>query len=229
MLHRVRYVIDVARGMLGTHPRTCPACGFVGRFRAHGLPPRFDARCPRCNGLERHRLFVLVDQRHRLVGAGSALLHIAPEPVLSAHLTQRVATYTTLDLYRPADIRAPLEQTGIADQSFDHIVCSHVLEHVDDRRALAEMFRILRPGGTLLAMMPVIEGWTTTYEASISSASVRAQHFGQHDHVRYYGSDVRERIRAAGFALDEKTAEGADVVRYGLLRGEKVFVGTRPP
>ena len=55
------------------------------------------------------------------------------------------------------------------------------------------------------------------------------RHYGQSDHVRYYGADVRDRIRAAGFKLDEFTAEGEDVLTYGLARGEKVFVATKPP
>jgi len=47
--------------------------------------------------------------------------------------------------------------------------------------------------------------------------------------VRYYGADVRGRIRAAGFQLEEFTAEGEDVLTYALQRGEKVFIARRPP
>jgi hypothetical protein len=68
-----------------------------------------------------------------------------------------------------------------------------------------------------------------TYEnPAAKTAAERERHFGQHDHVRYYGADLRERIRAVGFGLKEFTAEGADVPRYGLLPGEKVFIATRP-
>ena len=54
-------------------------------------------------------------------------------------------------------------------------------------------------------------------------------HFGQENHVRYYGADVRDRIRAAGFGLKEFVASEPDVSRYGLLRGETIFVASKPP
>jgi ubiquinone/menaquinone biosynthesis C-methylase UbiE len=105
-----------------------------------------------------------------------------------------------------------------------------VLEHVDDKKALAEVYRVLRPGGVALIMLPVVEGWATTYEnKAVTAPEDRMRHYGQSDHVRYYGADVRDRIRAAGFELSEFTAEGEDVLTYGLQRGEKVFVATKPP
>jgi tagatose-1,6-bisphosphate aldolase non-catalytic subunit AgaZ/GatZ len=88
---------------------------------------------------------------------------------------------------------------------------------------------VLKPGGVALIMLPVIEGWSTTYETkAVTTPEDRMRHYGQSDHVRYYGADVRDRIRAAGFKLDEFTAEGEDVLTYGLARGEKVFVATKP-
>jgi SAM-dependent methyltransferase len=99
---------------------------------------------------------------------------------------------------------------------------------VDDRKALAEIHRILKPGGVALIMLPVIEGWAATYENPlVTGAEDRKRHYGQSDHVRYYGADVRDRICAAGFGLEEFTAEGEDVLIYALARGEKVFVATR--
>jgi hypothetical protein len=78
-------------------------------------------------------------------------------------------------------------------------------------------------------MLPVIEGWSRTYEnAAAVTPADRMRHYGQSDHVRYYGADVRDRIRSAGFRLDEFTAEGEDVLTYGLARGEKVFIATKP-
>jgi SAM-dependent methyltransferase len=126
-------------------------------------------------------------------------------------------------------VRAKLEETALPAASFDHVVCFHVLEHVDDRRALCEIFRILRPGGTLLVMVPIVEGWASTYEdPDLVSLRERRLHFGQGDHVRYYGRDLRVRLGAAGFTLTEVTATGRDVVDYALLRGEKLFVAEKP-
>jgi hypothetical protein len=76
-------------------------------------------------------------------------------------------------------------------------------------------------------MVPIIEGWSQTYEdPTITSPLDRDRCFGQWDHVRYYGADLRERIRDAGFALDEFTAIEPLVADFGLSRGEKVFIAT---
>ena len=77
-------------------------------------------------------------------------------------------------------------------------------------------------------MLPVIEGWARTYDTErASTPELRKRHFGQSDHLRLYGADVRDRIRAAGFALEEFTAEGEDVLTYGLQRGEKLFIARK--
>ena len=74
-------------------------------------------------------------------------------------------------------------------------------------------------------MIPIVEGWDISYEnPTIVDSERRALHFGQMDHVRYYGRDIRERLKAAGFVVAEYTAFGEECVRYSLLRGEKVFV-----
>jgi hypothetical protein len=91
------------------------------------------------------------------------------------------------------------------------------------------MYRVLSNGGVLFAMAPVIEGWDRTYEnAAVRDPRSRELHFGLYDHVRYYGRDIRNRICGAGFELSEYTAEGEAVIKYGLGRGEKVFVCKKP-
>jgi hypothetical protein len=86
----------------------------------------------------------------------------------------------------------------------------------------------LRPGGIDILMFPLVEGWEETHEDSaIVSPQDRLLHFGQHDHARYYGTDVRHRITSVGFSLDEFTAVEPYVHRYGLIRGQKVFIAAR--
>ena len=194
------------------------------------MPPRFDAQCPECSSLERHRLFFLAAERDQLVRPEASVLHIAPEAIIQRFLQPRCKRYQTLDLFRDdVDLKEPIEKTSLADGSLDHIMCSHVLEHVDDRQALQEMFRILRSGGSLFTMVPIVEGWDATYEnPSITSTQERELHFGQGDHIRYYGRDFRARLREAGFSIEEITANEPDVTKYGLQRGEKLFVCTKP-
>jgi SAM-dependent methyltransferase len=210
-------------------PRTCSVCGYQGRFQSAGRPRRIDARCPKCGSAERYRLFALWLDRH---GGGlrkARTLHFAPEKGLAKLLKTRVGSYLSADIVPGnADVVRNIELIQEPDAGFDCVVCSHVLEHVDDKKALAEVYRVLKPGGVALIMLPVIEGWATTYEnKAVVSPEDRARHYGQSDHVRYYGADVRDRIRAAGFQLDEFTAEGEDVLTYGLSRGEKVFIATK--
>ena len=211
-------------------PRTCNICGYQGRFQSAGRPRRIDARCPRCSSAERYRLLALWLDRHGGNLRKAHVLHFAPEAGLASLLKTRVGRYQSADIAPGrADLVLNIEAIAAPESSYDCVVCSHVLEHVDDAKALSEIFRVLRPAGVALIMLPVIEGWATTYEnPNVKSPEDRKRHYGQSDHVRYYGADVRDRIRAAGFVLDEFTAEGADVLAYALQRGEKVFIATKP-
>lgn len=210
------------------HDRECPMCGFHGQFHAMGYPPRPEAKCPNCQSLERHRLFWLWLQENQNEVHGT-VLHFAPEPIV-ASLLEHSASH-----YRGVDIDAALareimdiEKTGLADDTIDFIFCSHVLEHVDDQLALSELYRVLKPGGLAVFMFPVVEGWDHTYEnPAIKSGKARDLHFGQSDHVRYYGADVRMRITDAGFSLTEFTAVEPFVSKYSLTRGGKIFLALK--
>jgi SAM-dependent methyltransferase len=230
-------IADFLRRTLGLYgskgasfPRTCSVCGYRGRFQPAGRPRRIDARCPRCGSAERYRLLALWLDRHGAALRSARVLHFAPEKGLAKLLKARVGSYQSADVMPgKADLVRNIEAIAEADASFDCVVCSHVLEHVDDRKALMEVHRVLKHGGLALIMLPVIEGWSTTYEnKAVVTPQDRMRHYGQSDHVRYYGADVRDRIRAAGFRLDEFTAEGEDVLTYGLSRGEKVFIAHKP-
>ncbi len=84
---------------------------------------------------------------------------------------------------------------------------------------------MLSARGVAVLMVPIVEGWRETYEnPEIADPAGRTLHFGQRDHVRYYGADFRDRVRNAGFALEEFTAVEPHVARHGLNRGEKIFI-----
>lgn len=215
----------------GVFQRTCPVCDFEGYFVAFGTPPRLDAQCPGCRSLERHRLLWLYFQRSALLATKKRMLHFAPEALFEGILHAAADVYETSDLYAKKDVthRLNIEDTGLPDENYDVILCSHVLEHVDDTKALSEMYRMLSPGGVALLATPVVEGWTQTYEnPDVVGSKERLLHFGQSDHVRYFGRDFRTRIRAAGFELEDVTATEPDVHKYGLQRGETLFVATKP-
>jgi SAM-dependent methyltransferase len=103
-----------------------------------------------------------------------------------------------------------------------------VLEHVDHRKALKELHRILAPGGRLLALFPIIDAWPRDYEApEIQSPRNRGLHFGKENHQRRFGSSVRGEFVAAGFVLEPFSPIGPEIVRYGLIPGETLFIGTK--
>lgn len=225
--------VKMAYELLSRHkPRSirCVCCHGRSKFRLAGAPPRHNAMCPKCGSLERHRQLVLLLRRRPDIIAGKSLLHFAPEPTLRPIVEDMATDYIGADL-DPArgDRQINIEAMDLENESVEAIICNHVMEHVDDQQALSEMHRVLKPGGHALLTFPIIEGWATTYEdPAIVSEEDRLVHFGQEDHVRYYGRDVRERITEAGFALEEFTAVEPDVNENGLIAGETIFIAHKP-
>lgn len=236
-LRRSLYAPHIIKSVYGfKQAGECSLCGYRGDFELSGYPPRFDVVCPECASFERHRLIAAVQAAHRLIGDGDAVLHFAPEAALRELIAGACARYVTSDYDDAgADLRLDIENMDVGDESYDVVVCNHVLEHVDDGAALGEIHRVLRPGGRLIATVPIVESWPQTFEdPSITEMDRRAVYFGQFDHVRFYGRDFRDRIVRAGFSVSEYPALTDDVVRYALARGETVFVGekkreTTPP
>lgn len=188
----------------------CPVCGTTLR-RFADLRSRHSAMgilCPQCLSLERHRLLwlFLKDNTGLLKPGGTkTLFHVAPEPCLRKRLEKvsglRIAV-SDLDSPRPEE-RIDITVIPFDDDAVDCIICSHVLEHVpDDRRAMRELRRVLRPGGWAVINAPVDRARERTFEdASAVSKERRKALFGQEDHVRVYGRDYPDRLSEAGFKV----------------------------
>jgi SAM-dependent methyltransferase len=149
----------------------CPVCGYHGPFRdvAPATGRRRHAQCAGCGALERHRLQVLV-ARKVLEGRptrAQRMLHVAPEALFTELFRSRFGAYETADLAMPGvDHRVDLQALPFADASYDVVYASHVLEHVpDDRRAIAEIRRVLRPGGIAVLPVPLVSPATVEYPA----------------------------------------------------------------
>jgi len=228
-LHTARYAVQIMSRLYGKTSRECPACGYHGRFFAAGHPPRYDAECPGCRSLERHRLMALALNQLHLIKETDRVVHFAPEIVVQRLIKHIGAEYQSADIVAGrGDLQLNIEEIDLPDNDVTVFVASHVLEHVDDRRALSELYRVLKPGGCLIAAVPIIHGWDVTYEnAAIQSPEDRDVHFGQFDHLRYYGNDFRRRIEEAGFTLNEFVCSGDESVRYGLAYGDRIFIGTK--
>lgn len=182
----------------------------------------------------RHRLIWLYLERETtLFAGGKRLLHVAPERCLLERFSETPGL-----LYVPGDKMAKGygSQSGVRrldilaldfpEATFDYILCNHVLEHiVDDRTAMAEMFRVLVPGGSAILTVP-LRHTPTLEDPSVTSPEQRKRLFGQWDHVRYYGPDIADRLRAVGFQVSlEPYAtrfSEAERKRYGL--GDTIII-----
>jgi SAM-dependent methyltransferase len=192
-----------------TDNRHCPICDWKGQaFLMFGTPPnrRFDAACPRCGSLERQRLGwrVLEDVMPRTAAAerGLSVLHVAPEVCIESAFRARADDYLSIDLTDRGMRVMDVTDLKLADATRDVVWCSHVLEHVpDDGRAIAEFFRVLRPGGVALLQVPVW-GETTDEDPTVDDPLERLRRFHQRDHVRAPGDDYAQRMRDAGFAVE---------------------------
>ena len=139
----------------------------------------------------------------------------------------------TADLYAPADLRLDITKMDLPDGSFDLILCSHVLEHVpDDSAAMAELRRVLVDDGLALVLTPYRDDRPTYEDPSIRSPLDRMVAFGQQDHVRIYGSDLADRLRGAGFEVEDRTPaqlfDEMTVERFELDAAEHLFLCRAP-
>ena len=194
--------------------KQCPLCGCQRRkFLPYGyVTPRENALCPNCLSLERHRLLWLWLVRESDIGRGAMalpkMLHIAPEVALMRKFRKMYAStpdrYVTADLESPlADMHFDVQQIPLEAESFDAIICNHIMEHVeDDGKALRELYRIMRRGGWGVILSPVeLEREKTFEDDTITDPAERTRIFGQYDHRRIYGRDYAARLREAGFEV----------------------------
>jgi len=164
--------------------------------------------CPMCGSTDRGRLYALYfDKRLAYVNGAIDVIHFAPDNGLREYLQkQPKINYKTADLFVKnvdlcLDLRAMPE---IQNDSLDCFICSHVLEHIiEDDLAVCELFRVLKPGGWGIMMVPIMMGLDATFEDdSIISKEARTKAFGVEDHVRMYArASFVAKLGRAGFSV----------------------------
>lgn len=191
---------------------------------------------PSTLSLERHRLLWLyLKEQTSFFSAPLKVLHFAPEQAFYKRFKKlKNLDYTTTDLNSPlADIKADICNLPFEDNSFDFILCNHVLEHIpDDEKAMKELYRVLSPGGTAILQIPQDLRRAETFEDdTITNPKERARIFGQYDHVRVYGRDFFDKLRSIGFKVDEVDLTAkmlpSMVDRYRLAKGEIIPVARK--
>ena len=219
----------------------CPICNSTfDIFGNHGLKKRENARCYRCDSLERDRLlfFYLTEIEFFDSTKNIKLLNFAPEKEFyeifskmdnidyyPCDITPKRYKYSNRTTIHKVDITAiPFE-----NNFFDFIICNHVLEHVpDDKLAMDELYRVMAKGGNGYFQVPIDYNREKTYEDfTIITPEEREIAFGQHDHVRYYGKDYKERLSQSGFKVSEdnfvKRFSDKELFQYGLDKDEFIY------
>jgi len=212
-------------------PRWCPVCGnkrsaflplpefYRDNARLHGfvhfgkgeMTSHDTYTCSDCGSSDRERLYTLWIEHQiekKYFAKGARVNHFAPEPALSRKLKDLgFFDYNTTDLMMDGvDHQVDMVDMPFEDESFDFFICSHVLEHVDsDDRAIEELFRITKPGGSGILMAPIIVGLEKTVEdPSVTDEAGRWRLYGQNDHVRLYAhDDYVNKICSHGFRVEE--------------------------
>jgi len=214
----------------------------LDRRKVVGGAKRDEDRCPVCHGRDRTRMMMLYLEKRTAIGkAPVRLLHVAPDYGLYLWLQrQHGLDYvgTDIDAARYRHIvgiqTADLTRTKFPDNSFDVIVCSHVLEHIpDDAAAFAELYRVLKPGGAALLLTPyALDGAGTDEDITIRDPQEKDRRFGQWDHVRLYDrTDFLSRMERAGFTTelyDPFEADPKHAMALHLNPVELLPVGHKP-
>ena len=190
---------------------------------------RPNALSPATLSLERHRqMWLYLQNETNFFTHKLKVLHIAPEQeFLRKFKKMKNLEYTSADLFSPiVDVKADIVDLPFEDNSFDIIICNHVLEHiVDDRKAMSELYRVMKSGGWGIVQVPMKNSLEKTYEDfTITDPKERQKHFGQYDHVRWYGMDYFDRLKSVGFETEinfysQKFSE-AEIKRFGLNKNE---------
>ncbi len=210
--------------------------GISAPFVPWGTKP-VQIACPRCYSVARYRLLYLYLRNKTSFFKNSLkVLDIAPAQYFQEMCKSLPnIDYLSVDISSPlAMVRMDVTALALSGNFFDCIICYHVLEHIiDDKKAMEELFRVLKPGGWAILQSPVDHTRDTTFEdTTIIDPDARELAFGQSDHVRIYGKDYKDRLEQAGFIVhvDDYVKElgEASVVRYVLMRDEKIYFCTKP-
>jgi SAM-dependent methyltransferase len=172
----------------------CPVCEFRGPFI--NVKHREHARCPKCRALERHRIqkLVLDSLQSRFGFSDAECIQFAPD-VITPVLRDRCRKVVTADINpKPGSIRLDMRKMDLPTASFDVLYASHVLEHIlEDADALAEIRRVVRPGGIAILPVPIVAEKTVEYSVPRPSEEY---------HVRAPGLDYFDKYRAVFGRVD---------------------------
>lgn len=186
---------------------------------------RKNAMCPGCASLERHRLLCLYLQNEtNLLNKKNKILHFAPEYSLQKKFKKLSdKNYLSTDIEHPdAMLHADITKLPIKDNLFDLILCNHVLQEIpDDKKAIREIFRILKKGGVVIITIPENNNNKTFENQGEKTDKDRAKLYGYYGALRIYGKDFVKKLTNEGFKVEIidyiKKFKKEEIKRYGLI------------
>jgi len=197
------------------------------KYNVIGGGYRANCFCPFCHSSDRERLLFLFITQNKLIKEGDVILHIAPERNLQKKiLKQKKIKYYSVDLDAPrAEYKMNIEKMVFPDNYFDLIICSHVLEHVDnDTWAMRELFRVLKPDRSAILQVPYLDEIEDVIEQeNVNDPETRLEVYGHKEHKRLYGKGYIKRLKSAGFEVSKKLLSSKDYSKYALNKKESIF------
>lgn len=201
-------------------------CNICEKTLSSFVPLGEDQLCPRCGSLQRSRRLwkILKDE---FLKKDLSILDFSPSRCLYRVIKKGPYNYTSSDLSGDfiADVSFDIQKMDAQSESFDLIVCYHILEHIDDdSQAMKELWRVLKKGGNCIVQTPFRSG--PIYENPlITSPEDRLEHFGQSDHVRVYSKQgLKERLVNAGFQVEIREYRELPENLHGLREAESVLI-----
>ncbi len=234
----------------------CNICHFKGNVFESDSWHKFTI-CPNCWSSVRQRLLWAMlnwssEWNLTALVKGKTLLHFAPDQCITKKIKDIAGVYKTADFlaagyvqsYPDIDYNLDIsEMPTIGNDEYDCLIACDVLEHVyDDKKAIDEMYRVLKLGGYCILTVPQKDHLEKTYEdKKIVHPAERKEKFGQEDHVRIYGSDFIQLMKNGGFEtyqVDEKIFDAKKRVRHVLFppvlsdhplatNHRKIFIGQK--
>jgi len=213
----------------------CPCCGTsLTEFAANFSTGEKDTMCPRCLSSPRHRLIQLyMKDKTNFFDSKLKVLHFAPIFAFQKLFEDRPnLDYLSVDINSPLVMKKEdINNISFPDNTFDVILCNHVLEHIeDDIHAMGELRRVLKPDGWAILLVPIDTTRETTFvDPNIQSADDRQKYYYHYDHKRLYGLDYNRRLESAGFTVkvDNYYQEiSPDLIRFHGLSQEPIYLCT---
>lgn len=196
---------------------------------------RSNCICPCCGAGDRERWFYYVLQNKTDISEISGrVLHFAPERGIMEYIKQnKKIDYYTADIVMGQAMHVTdITDIQYRDNTFDYVICNHVMEHVaDEKRAVEEVKRVLKKNGKWIFSFPICTDMTTYEDSAIISPEARLKAYGQIDHVRLYGSDYKARFEKYGLELQiyspEREIDATDISKYGFIEDDVIIVATK--